>query len=471
MPFLIPKRRAEPNSLFGEILDWMLAPLLLLWPITIFITYQIATEIAHRPYDQALAERARFLMRFVLFADGKPSFTLPAPAQWILHAGTNATLYYEVRTPEARLAGNAQLPTPSWLADIDVRFQDIDYHGEPLRLATLVERKHHDGGQTLVAVQVAETVKQRQALVTEVITGVMMPQFIVIPIAVVLVWFGLTKGLAPLRRLQAHLTRRRPTDLSPIDLERVPEEIRPLIEAFNRLMARLEENLAAQRRFIADAAHQMRTPITGLKMQAELAREAETPEELRADLEKIIAAAERTARLINQLLTLARTESSSEQVHRFQPTDLVALLREVVADLYPKAHRKRIALALEKGQTPCTIDANALMLGELFKNVIDNAITYTPPGGDVTIRVWQEGATIHVAVDDTGPGIPPEARSRVFEPFFRLLDSERLGEGSGLGLAIAREIAEQHQATITITEPPFGRGTRVRVTFPCGSLQ
>jgi two-component system sensor histidine kinase TctE len=206
-------------------------------------------------------------------------------------------------------------------------------------------------------------------------------------------------------------------------------------------------------------------------MQAELAREAETPEELRADLEKIIAAAERTARLINQLLTLARTESSSEQVHRFQPTDLVALLREVVADLYPKAHRKRIALALEEGQTPCTIDANALMLGELFKNVIDNAITYTPPGGDVTIRVWQEGATIHVAVDDTGPGIPPEARARVFEPFFRLLDSERLGEGSGLGLAIAREIAEQHQATITITEPPFGRGTRVRVTFPCGSLQ
>ncbi|GAB6049833.1 sensor histidine kinase [Hydrogenophilus islandicus] len=471
MPFLIPKRRAEPNSLFGEILDWMLAPLLLLWPITIFFTYQIATEIAHRPYDQALAERARLLMRFVAIDEGRPHFTLPAPAQWMLHAGSDATLYFEVRTPEERLAGNAQLPTPTWFADVDVRFHDIDYRGEPLRLATLIELKPHAHGQTLVAVQVAETVKQRHALVTEVLTGVMMPQFILVPIAVVLVWFGLTKGLAPLRRLQEHLARRRPTDLSPIDPERVPEEIRPLIEAFNRLMARLEENLAAQRRFIADAAHQMRTPITGLKMQAELAREATTPEELRADLERIIMAAERSARLINQLLTLARTESSSEQVHRFHPTDLVPILREAVADLYPKASRKGVALALEAPEECPPVIANPLMLGELFKNLIDNAITYTPPGGEVTLHLLQSDQTLSVAVDDTGPGIPPAERERIFEPFVRLPDTERLGEGSGLGLAIVREIAEQHQAEVLVTDPPHGRGCRFLVRFRCASLK
>jgi len=479
VPFLIPKRRSEPTSLFGEILDWMLAPLLLLWPLTLFFTYQIAAEIAHRPYDQALAERVRWLQRLVTVdASGqKLTFALDSPItkgnpeessrssfSWLLPI-PGSTLLYEIRTPNERLAGNAHFPPPLWTAQIDVYFQEIDYRGEAMRLATLVERRRVATEQMLVAIQVAESVKPRQALVTEVITGVMMPQFLVVPIAVVLVWFGLTQGLAPLRRLQAHLARRRPTDLSPIAPERVPEEIRPLIEAFNRLMERLEENLTAQRRFIADAAHQMRTPITGLKIQAELARDATTPEELRHDLEGIVASAERAARLINQLLTLARTESSSERVHRFEPTDLVTVLREAVATCYPKAQQKAIGLALEAGETPVIIEANALMLGELFKNLIDNAITYTPAGGEVTVQLQIASKGVAVHVDDTGPGIPPADRERVFAPFVRLERTAPATEGSGLGLAIVREIAEQHRAQVVITTPPSGKGTRVTVSF------
>ncbi len=480
MPSLIPKRRSEPTSLFGEILDWMLAPLLLLWPLTLFFTYQIAAEIAHRPYDQALAERARWLQRLVTIdASGQriafaldSSITKANPEAlshssfpWLLPIPGSIPLLYEIRTPNGRLAGNAHFPPPLWTAQIDVYFQEIDYRGEAMRLATLVERRRVGTEQMLVAIQVAESLKPRQALVTEVITGVMIPQFLVVPIAVVLVWFGLTQGLAPLRRLQAHIARRRPTDLSPIDPERVPEEIRPLIEAFNRLMARLEENLTAQRRFIADAAHQMRTPITGLKIQAELARDAATPEELRHDLEGIVASAERAARLINQLLTLARTESSSELVHRFEPTDLVTVLREAVAICYPKAQCKAIGLALEAGETPVTIEANALMLGELFKNLIDNAITYTPAGGEVTVRLQIANDEFAVHVDDTGPGIPSADRERVFAPFVRLERTAPVTEGSGLGLAIVREIAEQHRARVAIATPPSGKGTRVTVLF------
>lgn len=468
MPFLIPKRRSEPASLFGEILDWMLAPLLLLWPITLFFTYQIAKEIAHRPYDQALAERVKLLQRLVVVDEvtQQPILAAPAPLPWLLHPAGGRPLLYEIRTPQVRLAGNAQLPPPLWTAQLDVHFQEIDYRGEAMRLATLIERKYAGDAPVLVAVQLAESLKPREALVTEVITGVMMPQFLVVPIAVVLVWFGLTQGLAPLRRLQAHLARRRPTDLSPIDPERVPEEIRPLIEAFNRLMTRLEENLSAQRRFIADAAHQMRTPITGLKIQAELARDATTPEELRHDLEGIIASADRAARLINQLLMLARTESSSERVHRFEPTDVSAVLRDALAALYPKAERKGVVLALDEADAPIVLDANGLMLGELFKNVIDNAVTYTPGGGEVTIRLHAAPTALTVTIDDTGPGIAPGDRERVFAPFVRLEQSAGTTEGSGLGLAIVREIAEQHRARVAIETPPNGRGTRVVVTFP-----
>ncbi len=460
----LTRRRREPNSLFGEILDWMLSPLLLLWPVSIFFTYQVATAIAHRPYDEMLADVARTLMDAVVVdAHG---VRVPEEGTNImpLRAGQSGWRY-QIRTPDAVMAGDPALPAPPlWLADPDPTFHDVVLAGEPMRLARLIAPKRAVERVVLIAVQVAEPIERRQALVTEVITGVMLPQFAIVPIAVVLVWFGLSRGLRPLAQLQAHLAQRRPSDLSPLDPERVPEEIRPLIVAFNALMQRLETNLAAQRRFIADAAHQMRTPITALKIQAELALRATNPQEQRRALEQLHHAASRSAHLITQLLTLARTEASSEQVHQMAPTDLVTILRDVLMTLYPKASATRLELTFDAPEAPVEVLGNALMLGELFKNLIDNAITYTPENGQVWVRLITTPAEVRIHIDDTGPGIPPEWRERVFEPFVRL--PEACCDGSGLGLAIAREIAQRHRAQLVIGVPDSGQGTRVTVSFP-----
>ncbi|MCX7945761.1 MAG: sensor histidine kinase N-terminal domain-containing protein [Hydrogenophilus sp.] len=462
----LPKPRSEPASLFGEILDWMLVPLLLLWPLTILITHRFAAEIAERPYDEALTDHARRLMQHVTLRGDQLHFDLPPSLPWLLPSAGSDLLYYEIRTPSQRLAGNAQLPTPPWPSGPHLTHRTVTLHGSIVRLLTLIEPKTTPHGPVLVAVQIAETTRRREVLATELLTGIMLPQLLLIPIALILVWFGLTRGLAPLDRLQAHLARRRPTDLSPLDPERVPDEIRPLILAFNHLMARLESNLAAQRRFIADAAHQLRTPLTGLKMQAELARDAPTYEAMKSDLDKVIVAAERAAHLATQMLTLARAEAASEAALPFTPTDLTAILKAALTDLYPKARRRAITLALDAPSSLPPILVNPMLLTECLKNLLDNAITYTPPGGEVTVTLTMAPSLITLTIDDTGPGIPPEERQRIFQPFVRLPTAESCCLGSGLGLAIVREILDLHRATITVSDPPHGRGTRFTVYFP-----
>jgi two-component system sensor histidine kinase TctE len=336
--------------------------------------------------------------------------------------------------------------------------------GEPVRVAARIDRRPGPEQPRFVIAQVAETLNKRRELASDVVTGVLLPQFALIPLSVVLVWFGLTRGIAPLARLQARIRQRRPTDLSPIAPESVPEEVRPLIVAFNDMMARLEENLQAQRRFIADAAHQMRTPITGLKMQAELALRERDPQALRQDLQRLHGAAERAAHLIQQLLTLARAESSSETVHRIERLDVQELLRDVALELYPKAQHKALELGFDESEGRLEVEGNRLMLQELFKNLVDNAIQYTPPGGSVTLRALARGDSIDVEIEDTGIGIPPADRPRVFERFYRVLDTGV--DGSGLGLAIVREIAEMHRADVSLEPNPHGQGTLARVRFP-----
>jgi len=395
-------RPTEANSLFGEILDWMLAPLLLLWPISIAATHHVANEIANEPYDQALAENVEAIARLVHLDGGRVVVNLPASA----------------------------------------RLQP---------------------GQKRVQVQVAETLKKRQGLASRVISGVLLPQFAIIPLAVILVWLGLSRGLAPLNRLRRKIGERRPGDLSPLRTRGVPEELQPMIRSFNELMGRLEENLHAQQRFIADAAHQMKTPLTGLKMQAELAAAETDPEQLRRSAEQIARSADQASHLIHQLLTLARAESSHDKVHQFVVTDLEALAREAARDWVPRAIAKNIDLGFEGIDRPLLIDAVPLLLRQMLDNLIDNAIKYTPSGGQVTVHTV-DGELLAVEVADSGMGVPPEDRRRVFERFYRVLGTGE--EGSGLGLPICAEIAELHRAAISLGPGDGDQGTRVVVVFP-----
>ena len=453
-----------PNSLFGEILDWMLAPLLLLWPISIAATNHVAAYIANQPYDQALADNVSAIARLVTIDDGRVAVNLPASARTLLRADDTDTLFYQVVAPNTRvIQGDKDIswpPLPAKLEAGKVLFRDDRIEAENVRIAyTFIPVRNLPP----VVVQVAETLRKREALSSSIISGVLLPQFAIIPLAVILVYLGLMRGIAPLRLLQERIHRRRPSDLSPIPVTRVPDEVRPVVVAFNQMMGRLEENLQAQQRFIAQAAHQMRTPLTGLKTQTEIALSETDPAQMRHALQLIAESTDRASHLINQLLMLARAEASHEKLHRVVPLDLDALARSVTEEWVVRAMAKRIDLGFEDCGRPLMINGVPLLLRELLTNLVDNAIKYTPPGGHVTVRT-RAGNQAVLEVDDDGIGIPVEERGSVFERFYRVLGTD--ADGSGLGLPIAAEIAELHQARIDLLTGGNETGSLFRVSFP-----
>jgi len=306
-------------------------------------------------------------------------------------------------------------------------------------------------------VQVAETLDKRSRLATEIIKGVILPQFVILPLAVLLVWFALARGIAPLNTLQQRIRRRQSQDLSPIDEHDVPEEVAPLVRSINDLLARLDQTMGAQKHFLADAAHQMKTPLAGLRMQAELAqREIDAggdPQAVKRSLKQIARSSQSAAHLVNQLLAMARAEDS-EQARRQQDVPLIKLAREVVRDFVPRAMDKRIDLGYEGPETdPASprVTGQPVLVRELIRNLVDNALQYTPAGGTVTVRLMPDpyGQVMVLQVEDTGPGIPEAEREQVFQPFYRALGTDV--DGSGLGLAIVKEIADKHAATVAVT--------------------
>ncbi|HYF60324.1 MAG TPA: sensor histidine kinase N-terminal domain-containing protein, partial [Burkholderiaceae bacterium] len=263
--------RTEQGSLFGEILDWMFAPLLLLWPLSVAVTFVVARSLADAPFDRALVERTETLAQQVLrLAADRIVVDVPSPARDFLAADDEDAVYYQVIGPRGRVvAGEPDMPRPGiydFPASGKVKLRTTSFRSEQVRIGYLYLGLGDDElGPVLV--QVAETLDRRGRLANEIIKGVIFPQFLILPIAVVLVWFGLSRGLAPLESLQQRIRDRSPDDLSPIDAKAAPEEIAPLVDAFNDLLERLSENVSAQQRFIADAAHQLKTPLAGLRTQ------------------------------------------------------------------------------------------------------------------------------------------------------------------------------------------------------------
>ncbi len=479
---------ARPRSLFGEILDWMLAPLLLLWPMSIAVTYLVAKSIANGPFDRALETDAYVLARQIHPVNGVAELSLAESTRDFLRADNIDSVFYQVLGTRGELVGgDRDMPLPH---DEDrpqpgiVEFRDDSLHGTDIRVAyTTVELPQQAGGQS-VLVQVAETLDKRRQLANDIIKGVILPQFVILPLAIVLVWFGLSRGLAPLHALQSNIRMRRPDDLSPLEARRAPPEIEPLVTSFNDLLTRLEQNMELQKRFIADAAHQMKTPLAGLRTQAELALRQEASPEVHRSLEQIATSSEHAARLVTQLLALARAENRlSGQI--FAPVDVAEVARLAVRDWVQAALAKQMDLGYEgPGDEALEVDGHPVMLREMLSNLIDNAIRYTPAGGRITVRVrtgpGAPGASgvlgvlgghqqlVHLEVEDTGLGIPAAERGRVVERFYRILGRE--GDGSGLGLAIVREIATMHGGTLTIEDhvyqpAPGPAGTLVRVSL------
>ena len=468
----------EQRSLFGEILDWMLTPLLLLWPVSLALTWLVAQSIAGRPFDRALEYNVQALSQLITIQQQRVVFNLPQPAREMLRADDSDHVYYQVLGARGELlSGERDFPVPpedDKLQPGEVRLRDDEMRGLDVRVAYTWVRLDLPGAQPAL-VQVAETREKRSVLATEIIKGVMLPQFVILPLAVLLVWLALVRGIKPLSQLEERIRQRKPDDLSPLDDKAVPLEVAPLVSSVNDLLTRLKDSIATQKRFLADAAHQLKTPLAGLRMQADLAqREGSSAEELKQSLKQIGRSSMRATHTVNQLLALARAESSGRALAR-QPCDLVRLTMEAVQDSLPRSMSLHVDLGYE-GAAPGTagvaVAGNPTLLKEMIRNLLDNAISYTPSSaehpGVITARVLADpfGHVLVLQVEDSGPGIPENERELVFQPFYRTLGTNV--DGSGLGLPIVLEIARQHDAGISREDARPGEtppGTRVSVRF------
>ena len=442
----------------------MLTPLLLLWPVSLALTWLVAQSLANKPFDRALEYNVHALAQLIMEEpDGRIQFNLPQPASEILRADESDMVFFQVLDPEGELLGGERdfpLPHPADdMAPGDVVLRDDELRGIDIRVAAMWVRLPLSSKNTMALVQVAETREKRSVLAAEIIKGVMLPQFVILPLAVLLVWLALARGIKPLNRLEERIRARRPEDLSPLNHRGVPMEVVPLVDAVNDLLRRLNESLATQKRFLADAAHQLKTPLAGLRMQAELAqREGMSTGELKRSLEQIARSSMRATHTVNQLLSLARAEGAGTGLQR-APCDLAQLVIEVMQDLWPLAMQRHVDMGYEgaqPGDAGVQLQGNVTLLKEMVRNLLSNAINYSPSSVQkpavVTARVLPD-ALAHVVVlqvEDTGPGVPKEERDLVFQPFYRALGSE--ADGSGLGLPIVQEIARQHGAEVLLED-------------------
>lgn len=452
------------KTLRRQLMFWLVIPLFALWVISAKVEYAAAVNSANNAFDHALANSTIALIDNIRVNQGRVEVKLAEGVLNALALDEKDQLFYQVIGPgNELLLGNFDLPHPPVNVGIDPVYYDTNYRGEKIRVVafyTPLPSKLNG----FAFVQVAETTIKRRELVEELLLEVIVPQFLLVLIAAISVWYGIGRGLNSLLLIREEISRRSQTDLAPLPEDQVVEEIRPLIHGFNELMQRNANLLAMQQRFIADAAHQLRTPLAGLRAQARLALQLNNPDEIRHSLHQIHIAAKQAARLAQQLLLMARAEPDAQIQERMTELDLNGLASKHTAEWVKAAKHKKIDLGFEMSCDECLIKGDGLMLGEMLNNLIDNALNYTQPSGRVTVRVVCEGGRGVLEVEDNGPGIPENERERVFERFYRVLGSNQ--EGCGLGLAIVREIAHRHAAEVSLLSGTGGTGTLVRVEFP-----
>lgn len=311
-------------------------------------------------------------------------------------------------------------------------------------------------------IQTSQPFSDRVEMTTEVALGAIAPVLLLIIVLGILVWVSIGRGLRPLHSITAAIHQRQPNALDPLPEAEVPVEILPLVQALNQLLGRLGEALEKQRKFIADAAHELRTPLAAIQLQAQLLERTQDGPEREEVLAQIKAGIDRAGRLVQQLLTMARLDPEDWQ-RPFAEVDLSELSKSVIRDLTPSALRKQIDLGF-CGDRPLNIWGDVETLRTLLTNLIDNAIRYTPAHGQVDVKLEPDENRARIEVEDTGPGIPPEERERAFSRFHRLSSNGEFG--SGLGLAIAKEIVEQHQGQIALKTGEHNKGLRVVIDLP-----
>lgn len=428
---------------------------------------------ADRSYDRLLAGSALSIAETLSIVGGDIRVDVPYAALDMLSAAPEDRVFYRVTGPDARtLTGYDDLPraplapraAPSAADPADaVRFFDAEYAGETVRFAELARRVGEPGLTGEIRVQVGQTRRARQALAGELLLASLAPLALLTLAALVAAWFAVRRALRPLASVGTELAAREPSDLRPVATP-VPADLAPVVDALDGFMRRLGDNNALLRGFIAEAAHQMRTPLAALRVQAQLALDEDDPAEQRAQIEAVERNAARLTRLLNQLLSDATVTHRSD-LRRFEPCDVVQLTQRALRDVVPKAAGGApVRFESEFDAAPFTGDA--VMIGEAVKNLVDNALRHggAPQHGPVEVRLSADGDVLALTVSDHGPGIPAADRERVFERFARGTDSV---PGAGLGLAIVRQVARSHGGDVRLRESAGG-GLCAELRLPWG---
>ena len=451
-------------SLRRKLLFWLLLPMLFFWGIGSIGSYYFAYKFANIAYDRSLADSARDLTRQITIVNGREALDLPPAAERMFLTDEYDKIYLKVTNSDGGLlAGEPDLPSPPVNSGSnDLIMHDGLLHGRKLRIASRYYLPSKSQSKRPVLVQAAETLNKRKIMANEILTALVLPQLLLILSALLVVWLGISRGLQPLQHLRREITARSHRDLSPVEDGHAPMEVLPIIDSINGLMARLDEAMSAQQRFVSNAAHQLRTPVAGLITRIDLALRHTDRESLLHSLQQLRMSAERIARLVSQMLDLAKVGPDANKMPELKLLNLTETLQEVTKAWFSHALEKKIDIGYEGPTDKIIINGDKFLMKILLDNLLDNALRYSPPGSSVTTKLEKNGGII-LSVEDNGPGIPVEERDSVFQRFYRILGNN--AEGSGLGLSIVKEIANLHEASVVIDDPGDHGGTVVKLIF------
>jgi two-component system sensor histidine kinase TctE len=463
------KPAAPVDSLRATLLRWLLWPTLVVLPLGALHSYSEGAAIANAAYDRSLMLSARTMAETIRRADGRYTVELSYAALDMPEPDLGGRVFHRITGPDQRLlAGFEDLPpvpaglpmSPAYPAL--VHLYDADYRGEPVRVAALHQPVSDPEASGMALVQVAETLEAREQMTRRLLMHTLARQLLLLVVAVGTILLAVRRGLAPLDSLRRDAQARSVDDLTPFDERTAPGEARAFVRALNRYIARLAELIALRKRFIENAAHQLRTPIAVLKTQLALAARERDPQALREIVQAMSGTADGAARLANQLLSLTRAEHGPAAPA--QDIDMAALARQVCLDVAPRAVSEGFDLGFdESSAASAPLRGDPVLLHEMLANLLDNALKYAGAGECITVRVQALPGRLRLVVDDSGPGIPAHERAGALRRFHR--PPGQTVPGSGLGLAIVEETATRHGGTVTLGESPYG-GLRVAVELP-----
>jgi two-component system sensor histidine kinase TctE len=435
--------------------------LVLLLGLDAAVCYFTSLYFANLVYDRWLIDSTRSLAQAVGSEHGEIQFDLPRVALQIFQFDEVDKTYFKIASARRGfVAGESRLPDDNTVPINGIHLVDGTLEGQKVRVVATRLAPPQTGDR--VTVVIAETLIKRTTLARDIAVAMVAPQIAIVAITSLLAWLGVSQGLKPLTDLAGQIESRDQNNLAPVPQTGLPREARVLAVRINDLLARLGSALTAQKRFVADAAHQMRTPLAAVMLHTERARRAPDIAAEKQALEALHRSVERAARMCQQLLSLARAEPEASTAVEFKSVDLVSLARRVGEEWIPRALKRDVDFGLIAPETPVQVTGDERLLEEALSNLIDNALRYGKPSGRVSVIV-EDGAQPRLAVQDDGPGIPEEERVRIFERFYRMEGAG--GDGCGQGHAIVDEIARLHSSTVEVSSGSGGQGSRFTVIF------